>query len=273
MTCKLDKFKTYDVGQVHHNLSTGAYSVQVLNGGPTCPDGVFNSKKAELVVSAGTNPSLGYNVNTNKPVITVPSQAFVIDYGSSFGFLDFLLLVGGVGLAFVIGRAVYRRLTAATTEYNAEPTPAYSGGHSTYPASHATPSRGYGYSGPSSSPAPTAAAASGGTTVIHTGPDLLTTVLLAEALSGNNHSSSGGGNTTINNTTVNNNGDSYSSDDSDSSDSRSSGSSSFESDSSDDSSYSSDSSSSDDSYSSDSSSDSSFSSDSSDSGSSFGSDD
>lgn len=267
MTCKLDKFKTYDVGQVHHNVSTGVYSVKLLNPPAACPDGTFNSKKADLVVNAGSSPSLGYNVDTNRPIITVPAKAYAIDYGSSFGFGDFLLVVGGAAIAFFVARAVYRRLTAAGAEYNAEP--AFSG--STYPASHTSPYR----NAPAQSVASSAPAApSGGTTVINnsSGPDVLTTVLLAEALSSHNN----GGNT-VNNTYVDNSrSESYSnsSDSSDDSFSSSSSSSddsfSSDSDSSDDS-YSSDSSS-DDSYSSNSSSDSSFSSDSSDSGSSFGSD-
>jgi len=256
MTCKLDKFKTYDVGQVHHNLSTGAYAVQLLNPGATCPEGVFNSKKAELVVNAGSAPSLGFNVNENRPVITVPSQAFVIDYGSSFGFLDLLLLTAGIAGAFFIGRAIYRALTAQRTEESLS----YAGVPSTsgsYRTSH-------GSSYPTHAYNPGTAPAGNTTTVVNSGPDLLTTVVLANMLS-NNGGHSGGGNTTINN-----NGDS---DDDSGSSSSNSGDDSYSSDSSsDDNSYSSDSSS-DDSYSSDSSSDSSYSSDSSsDSGSSFGSD-
>ena len=237
MSCNLDKYKTYNVGQVHYDRAAGKYTVGLLDTVPTCPGGVFASKKAKLVVNAESSPSLGFSLVENKPVITVPNEAYVINYGSSFSFEYVCLSFLGLMAAFFVGRWVYRKLTewpAATYDH---PVPVYANSGGTY------------Y--PSSS--------GSGTTVINNNnsPDLLTTVLVADALS-HSHGSSNNTTTIIERERVverESSGNSYQSDDSSSSDS----------------SYSSDDSS-DSSYSSDSSSDSSYSSDSSDSGSSFGSD-
>jgi hypothetical protein len=268
MSCKLNKFQTYDVGQVRYDRGTGSYSVQIINPGPLCPNGEFNSKKAKLIVNAGSSPSLGFSLTDNKPVITVPNEGFVINYGNGFGFGDALLVIGGVIIAFFVGRYIYRKLSenSADENYATTATNGYAGS-SNYSSTRYIGSRAY----PSQPSTPQASPSSGGgTTVVNnnSGPDLLTTVLLANALSSHDHG--GGGNSDSHNTTINN----YSSDDrDDDSSSSSSSSDTFSSDSDSDSSYSSDSDSSSD-YSSDSSSSSDYSSDSSssDSGSSFSSD-
>lgn len=257
MSCTLNKFKVYNLNNVRHDRSTGSYSVEIANPPAACPDGAFSSKNAKLVVNYGTSPNIAFDLNANRPIISVPSTGFVVEYGNGFGFMDFLLIGAGAVALILAARWVYRKLTEDTT------TTAYS----PYTPSYAGSSAGSSV-GSSSGVAPV----QGGqpTTIVNnvggnSGPDLLTTMLVADALSSHNH---GGNNTTTiieHDRVIEHDRDTSSSDDDSDDDSSSSSSNdSYSSDSSSDDSYSS-SSSSDDSYSSSSSSDSY----SSDSGSSF----
>lgn len=253
MSCTLSKFKVYNLNHVRHDKGTGSYSVEIANPPAACPEGVFSSKNATLIVNRGLSPSISFDLTHNRPIISVPTDGFVVEYGSSFGFVDFLLIGGGAIALILAARWAYRKLTE-----NSNPTPAYS----PYTPSYAGSSSGAGY-------APSAGGSQPTTVVnnVNSGPDLLTTMLVADALSSHNH---GGNNTTtiIERERVVERESSDDDSDDDSSSSSSSSDDSYSSSSSDDS-YSS--SSSDDSYSSDSSSSDSYDSGSSDSG-SFSSD-
>lgn len=257
MSCNLNKFKSYDAGQIHHDNGTGVYNVSLINPGATCPDGAFNGKKVEVVVKESAAPSLTYNVADNKPVITVPSKGYIIEYGSSFGFFDFVWLLIVVGIVAFIGRKIYVNYLNVRKKIE-ESQAACIGQENTLAAGCSGRYSGYPHGSVKSAPAgwnnSTQNAPAGGTTIINNGSNssgLLTGVLLGEMLGGHN---SGGD--VVNNTTNN-----YSSETSDNYSSDAPNNDTFSSDSSSDDSYSSDSSS-DDSYSSDSSSDDSFSSDS-----------
>lgn len=178
MGCTLDKFKTYNVGQVRFDRSNGTYTVQISDHVARCPDGIFYTKKGKLVVQAGSNPSLGFDTVTNKPVITVPSEGFIINYGDAgYGFGSFVLLVLGIGILYTVGRFIY-------SIFSAETKPTYAPPAANVPYNQ-TANASSGQVTPMASQQP-------GTTIINNGggggSDLLTGVLLANVLSSGGHS-------------------------------------------------------------------------------------
>lgn len=104
MKCSLSKFETYRVGQVGHDMTSGAYRVEILNAPASCPDHILMSKAAKLEVKAGIAPSLTFSNTENRPIISVPVKDYVLQYNNPQGLgLGFWLFFG---VAFIFA-AVY----------------------------------------------------------------------------------------------------------------------------------------------------------------------
>ena len=250
MSCKLNKFKSYDIGQVHYDNGSGAYSVILLNPGADCPDATFVSKRAELMINANTAPTLTYNTKDEKPVITVPTKDYIMSHGSNFNFLGYGLWLIALIVLFFIGRKIYlssRKPNRPNLHKSLKTTPM--GYHNSQGYSTSTGNTPYGSSCNNHYISPTIVNNNGASST-----SFLETLVLTDMLS-SNHSS---GNTeNVYNVTNDYNGDAnnnFSSDNDNYSSDTTADNDSYSSDSSSDDSYSSDSSS-DDSYSSDSSSD------------------
>lgn len=109
MSCTLSKMSSYDVGRVVHDNAAGTYSVQLVRPPSSCPDGILVSKKAEVRIAQGANPSLFFSMQQNRPVIVVPRSEYIEEVGSSgFGFGFFFivaaLLLAIIGITYTIRR-------------------------------------------------------------------------------------------------------------------------------------------------------------------------
>lgn len=106
MSCTLGKFETYGASKVGFDVANQSYRVELAKPIATCPEGIFFSKKAQLVVTPGAQATLAYNNKLNRPVITVPSKEFVFNFNEpetlGFGSLFFgaLLVFGVLAIAY-----------------------------------------------------------------------------------------------------------------------------------------------------------------------------
>jgi hypothetical protein len=177
MSCSLNRYETYDVSNVTHDVGASQWIVRLSRPPVTCQDGQFVSKKAVLKVDEHlTNSSLSYNSATGRPVIMVPNEAYVhninVPETSFLSTLFWILLVAGA--AYGVYRFVKMLLTPPQE-------PLYSPSYRRLP-----------YAFTANAPLasnPTAPNTSGGTTVINNSSgseagDFLTGMAVGNLLSG-----------------------------------------------------------------------------------------
>lgn len=110
MGCKLDKFTTYNVGQVVRDRDK--ITVQILNPPADCPDKAFSTHKGKIVIQSGISPVLTYSNIENKPIVLVPSAEVIQEVQhDGMGFLGILaaiifVCVAVAGLIWIFKRAL-----------------------------------------------------------------------------------------------------------------------------------------------------------------------
>jgi hypothetical protein len=123
MGCNLQKMETYDVGRVVRDNDSGTVTAQLIKPPASCPDGSYNSKKAEVRVSQGMNPQLMFDRQANHAVIVVPNESYVtvLNPGHGFGFYLALVVIIGAGLTGILYLLKRRELEPAQPEKPNDP--------------------------------------------------------------------------------------------------------------------------------------------------------
>lgn len=94
MDCTLNRFQEYTLNKVTKDGGTGEFAVFLTNPPETCKEGIFNSKKAQLIIDKTKTASiLSYDSVHGRPVISMPSQESIVIINKSENHFMFWALV------------------------------------------------------------------------------------------------------------------------------------------------------------------------------------